>query len=989
MADTWRGEALEAITSRLATRPGHEAVRTLVGDILRNGFHVSWDEISHEVRLPRVHGRIDTMFGGTVFEFKRDLRQETADVERKLPDYLAEREAQTGRKFLGLATDGASFVAYEMADGRLTRIGEHQTQPDGGDALLAWLEPALSARDDLPAEPLSIQRALGRDSLMFGHARTALNTLWASLATHPEVALKRQLWDGLLREVYGTSIGDDALFLQHTYLTVIAKTIAAAIFELAPAAPEAILSGSALAEIGIRGAVESDFFDWILLDPRGRELVSRMVGETRRFRLREAQADVLKALYESLIDPAQRHDLGEYYTPDWLAAKLSRAVIASPLTETVLDPACGSGTFLFHAIRLLLAAAAAVSMPPHEAVQKCCDSVRGMDIHPVAVIFARVTWLLALGPAINARSGAITVPVYLGDALQWNVVDLAAEQEIRVAVPNAKPLTIPGGFAEEQARFEPALQALTDGLANQETAQTVYRVLEGIAGIRAKDAKILSETYAYLKTLYDEGRDGIWPYIMRNLQRPLWLSKARQRADVVIGNPPWVAFRFLSADMAARVRQACQARHIWVGGVLATQQDLCALFLARAVELYLKPGGRIGFVLPYAVLNRPAYAGLRAGDFSSASLRITEAWSFDERVKPLFPVPACVIIGRRETSGPLPPTVTRYAGVLNRRDASEAEADRTLRAREDTWPPMTTLKGASPYRARFKNGATIFPRRFFFVQRVEPGRLGMNAQAPVVHGLAGKLDKQPWSTLTPPRGQIESDFLRNVLLGAGLAPFRILETSLAVIPAKGSRLFDSAEAAAAGFVYLARWLRQTEALWNDNARKDATGKAKMTLTQQLDHLRKLSIQLPNDSRRVVYSASGTLPSAVVVEDKRLLVEHAAYWVALRSRDEGDYLCAIINSHAAQKRITDMQAKGQGGARHFDNLIWELKIPEYDRRIALHRNLAAAAGEAETIAAAVELKEGAYFTTHRRAIREALTASGIAGRIDALVEQLLA
>ena len=31
---------------------------------------------------------------------------------------------------------------------------------------------------------------------------------------------------------------------------------------------------------------------------------------------------MLKALYESLIDPAQRHDLGESYTPDWLAAKV-------------------------------------------------------------------------------------------------------------------------------------------------------------------------------------------------------------------------------------------------------------------------------------------------------------------------------------------------------------------------------------------------------------------------------------------------------------------------------------------------------------------------------------------------------------------------------------------------------------------------------------------------------------------------------------------
>jgi hypothetical protein len=54
-------------------------VRTLVADILRYGFDVDYHQIDHEVRLPEVHGRADTLFGSVVFEFKRDLRQEQAD----------------------------------------------------------------------------------------------------------------------------------------------------------------------------------------------------------------------------------------------------------------------------------------------------------------------------------------------------------------------------------------------------------------------------------------------------------------------------------------------------------------------------------------------------------------------------------------------------------------------------------------------------------------------------------------------------------------------------------------------------------------------------------------------------------------------------------------------------------------------------------------------------------------------------------------------
>jgi N-6 DNA Methylase len=211
------------------------------------------------------------------------------------------------------------------------------------------------------------------------------------------------------------------LFLQHVYLTIVAKTIAARVLDLPAEDAAAILSGRALDEVGIQGAVESDFFDWILEREDGRDLVLRIARQTARFRLREVEADVLKSLYESLIDPAQRKDLGEYYTPDWLAAKIVARTMTDPLCQRVLDPACGSGTFLFRSIRAKLAAANAAGLSPAAAVGLCVDQVRGLDVHPVAVIIARVTWLLALGPAIEQRRGELHVPVFLGDAMQWNL----------------------------------------------------------------------------------------------------------------------------------------------------------------------------------------------------------------------------------------------------------------------------------------------------------------------------------------------------------------------------------------------------------------------------------------------------------------------------------------------------------------------------------------------------------------------------------------
>jgi hypothetical protein len=69
-------------------------------------------------------------------------------------------------------------------------------------------------------------------------------------------------------------------------------------------------------------------------------------------------------------------------------------------------------------------------------------------------------------------------------------------------------------------------------------------------------------------------------------------------------------------------------------------------------------------------------------------------------------------------------------------------------------------------------------------------------------------------------------------------------------------------------------------------------------------------------------------------------------------------------------------------------VWELPIPEFDSRHPLHRQLCDATVEAERVADLVELRQGAYFTTRRRAIRDALAENGIAAVIDALVTRLL-
>ena len=72
--------------------------------------------------------------------------------------------------------------------------------------------------------------------------------------------------------------------------------------------------------------------------------------------------DVAAILYETIIPPDERRQLGEYYTPNWLARSIVRELVTEPLNQHVLDPACGSGTFVAEAITHFIEAANKTSL---------------------------------------------------------------------------------------------------------------------------------------------------------------------------------------------------------------------------------------------------------------------------------------------------------------------------------------------------------------------------------------------------------------------------------------------------------------------------------------------------------------------------------------------------------------------------------------------------------------------------------------------------
>jgi hypothetical protein len=496
----------------------------------------------------------------------------------------------------------------------------------------------------------------------------------------------------------------------------------------------------------------------------------------------------------------------------------------------------------------------------------------------------------------------------------------------------------------------------------------------------------MGATFVVFDQLRREGRDSVWTYVARNLSRPLALAFGSGWANVVVGNPPWVAFRHMSADLQKRFKELSKAEHVYVGGKLGTQNDLCALFTVRSTGLYLRPGGRIAFVLPLAALTRGQFAKLRTGSFHSARIAWDEAWTMDDTVQPLFPVPSSVAFGRRRaTAKAMPETVVAYTGVLPFRDAPEKIADKSLTVNKDAPRPKTAmLEGGSIYRTAFRNGATLYPRMLCLVDRAAVGRLGMNPAAPLVVSRRGNQDKPPRRSL--PRGisaNVEAGFVMSVLLGESIAPYRLLRAFEAVVPMTSSAgLLDARAAANNGFPGLNSWMKQAEGLWEEH------GKANETLVAQWDHYGKLSAQFPIPVLRLVYAKAGLLPAACLIRNSAI-IDHKLYWMTPKSADEARYLEAVLNSETARSRVASLQSRGQWGARDFDKVMFTLPIPAFDEQVPLHLALVAAAREAEVAAEAVTLPDPINFQRARKVIRAALTQAGVAQRVDHLVAQLLA
>jgi predicted RNA methylase len=950
--------------------------------------------------------RIDVEAGCAAIEVKKNLRSKTvrSAAIRQLGGYVRQRTEELSERYVGILTDGTTWTLFHLApDGALHEVNQLEIRgAEDTDRLAAWLENVLSTTEKIDPSPREIIRRLGATSPAAQLDLADLRALYDACRDWPEVEVKRELWARLLLSALGTNFEDsDELFVVHTYLVLTAELVAHEVLGLPVDARNAdlraLLEGQQFEMAGLHGVVEADFFDWPVAIAQGWPVIAGIARRLSRFAWEDVEHDVLKELYESLIDADTRRRLGEYYTPDWLAQKMVAENISDPLQQRILDPACGSGTFLFWAVRMLLAACDRAGIDNRQALERAARQIQGMDLHPVAVTLARVTYLLALTRARLRDRDELTVPVFLGDSVRWGHGE-TAQTESGMTVRTSDPLELvddtlhfPESVLEQPERFDRLVAALADRAANRKPGPkppSIAGLLKAHQVEGDADRAAVLTAFKKLCRLHDAGRDHIWSYYIRNLARPLSFTRPEGRVDVLIGNPPWLAYRSMPPDLQRTYRAMATERGLWAGGAVATHQDLSDLFVVRSVEQYLRPAGRFSFVMPFAALSRRQFAGFRAGSWNSEVRTLNVAFQAPEefaRVKPpLFQVPACVVSGSRSRRPlALPAAGMRWTGRLPSHHLDWTSAAEYLDSVGVDTPEAPT-EAASVYRAAFRQGASLVPRMLITVAERPGGPLGVTAGRVAVRSARSPNEKAPWKMLPSLTGVVEQQFVLPVHLGATIVAYRARQPRLAVVPWLDGRLLCGSSERLDEFRGLASWWRQAEEVWEENRSKAS----RLGLVDQIDFQSKLSKQFPIAGQRVVYTKSGQHLAACRIVDNHALIDHKLYWAALGSADEARFVCAMLNSEVVAITAAELQARGQHNPRDFDTHIFAVALPKYEPRDKKHQELAELAARAESVSAMVDLDEDWQFQKARRIVREALREDGVSTEIDVLVDELV-
>lgn len=837
--------------------------------------------------------------------------------------------------WLGIVTDSEQWWMWEW-------------DPAGGSdvarPVVQWQGTRLSL-ENMGQLAKKFERRVGKEwapskpTGLFQQHYSSLWTLYHQKCPLRSTRMQKNLWLEQLRAGGNAPEVDvDKMFVIHTLLILVTRLISGTVSK-----------DDGIAEGFVRWVPESEI-----------AAIRETVDE---YNWRQRSSDVMRELYEGFVPKQHRQVYGEYYTPDWLAEKICLEVIdddyiaeqiklfrSGMQVSGILDPCCGSGTFLYHAARRILNsdAMSKAYMGYDEQTRFVYEVIHGMDIHPVAVEMAK-TNLRRLLP------NAPPWQVYQGDSLltprSETMVHSNGGTNLVLHSPKGNHLIIPGRFLADSGLGTFVKSAADD-----------VDLPPGIGSdLHGSDMEQLRDSHGQLRKIIREEANGIWYWYIRNQAAPLLLKN--KKMGRILSNPPWVTQRKIQVkSRKAEIIDMAKKRGLWVGGKSATTFNIAALFVDRCMGLYLD-GIRSGWILPDSVMKSSTWSKYH----SKMSDRKPAYWDLGTLPFPKHSESCACITGEEEGG------VDKVVQKLVKREGIKGDIPHILSwngvASMTDWVgparifpeiPSAWLDDMSKPIA--KMGASITPNCLLIIDAVVAG--SDTAKITTRHS-----KQKPWSGVSRMQNEeVPAHWVNYIVLSANLVPFRIPTRTPAILPLVGDDLDVS---------------RHQQKYWQmasdiyDRYRGTGVNTPK-TLDAQVNHHNKLLRQLTRPYRNpIVYNNTGNrLYASRMVTGT--IIEHTLFAVETASVSEARFLTALLNADALQEAYTSTQESGRS---HYAAHLWtKIPLPRYDAGNADHRRLAQLARRAEGVASKAP--------ADRKAVTAALRSNGVSGRIDEVARKIL-
>ncbi len=638
------------------------------------GFDIDFDphvnETLKSMGLSQIDAdRPDGVFGHIVYDYKapgnlssaKGVRESKNQIERYLNRITGGHKSDTAAcgQWFGYICDGKTLL-YCRSNSR----NWHWSRPlPITESTLLLLVHAYRSLKRKPLTAPLLSKAFGKESEV---ARELIRVMCSHLSKprHKTNMLFRE-WKRLFEQVstYGleqlpslkkwamengiaTKNASHILFAMHSYYSLVVKIVTSELLSISThsnfsvcdeitatntidelhSVMTRIENGEYYRRYRISNFLEGDFFSWYM-NERSRPLASAIRAVAREFLqfepasailLPEAKQDLLKEFYSSLVDEQIRHDLGEYYTPDWLAQHLlDQANYIDDVKTKVLDPACGSGTFLVEAIKRLKNACEAKNFSALKTLETVLTNIKGLDLNPLAVISARANYILSIYDLVFDLGRDIELPVYLADSINVPVEkeDKEGSRYLEYFLDTEVEdfmLEIPWELVHAQLIGQVLLtceDAILKGLPFNRFLNTLKKDEQILPLLSDSVVERLQNFYEVIESLEARDWDRIWCRIIKNNFSPRGFAPF----DLIIGNPPWVRWSRLPESYRKRVKSFCNYYGLvsgrgYTGGI---ESDISTVITFSAADNWLRDGGKVAFLITWTVFKSSSARGFR------------------------------------------------------------------------------------------------------------------------------------------------------------------------------------------------------------------------------------------------------------------------------------------------------------------------------------------------------------------------------------------